>query len=96
MISIRDAYKKRAEPELELVQARSAELNAKEQIMEDVVHVRYADQIDTFERGIDSVILNLKKVFDAGEGAWGYLKDVLQRALGSLGPGIHDKAGKNK
>ncbi|TLU83160.1 MAG: hypothetical protein FDX30_08865 [Chlorobium sp.] len=85
MISIMDAYKNRTEPELELVQASLAELIAKEQKMEDEVHVRYADQIDTFERVIDSAILKLKKVFDAVEGAWVHLKDGLQRTLSSLG-----------
>ncbi|NTW82730.1 MAG: hypothetical protein HGB36_05105 [Chlorobiaceae bacterium] len=92
MISIKDDYKKQAEHELEFVHARSAEFKGKEKIMDEEVLVRYGAQIDTFERGIDSLMLKMKKVYDAGGGAWKHLRDGVQSALHSSGSML----GKNK
>lgn len=75
MMSIRDAYKKKAEAELDLAQARLAEFKAKGKTMAEEVHVRYVDQIGNLERGIDSAKVKLKEVGEAGEDTWDHLKE---------------------
>jgi hypothetical protein len=96
MMSIKDAYKKKAEAELELAQARLAEFRAKGKTMAEELHVRYTEQIGTLEAGIDSARVKLKEVGEAGEGAWEHLKDGVENGLRSLSSGIHDLADKMK
>ncbi|NTU96534.1 MAG: hypothetical protein HGA62_01820 [Chlorobiaceae bacterium] len=95
-MSIRDAYKKKAEAELELAQARLAEFKAKGKTMAEELHVKYTEQIHTLERGIESARVNLKEIGEAGEDAWEHLKDGIENALRSLSSGIHDLADRMK
>ncbi|NTU97205.1 MAG: hypothetical protein HGA62_05230 [Chlorobiaceae bacterium] len=95
-MGIKEAYKKKAEAEVELAQARLAEFKAKGKTMAEEMHVRYAEQIVTLEHGIDSARLKLKEVGEAGEDRWEHLKDGVENALRSLSSGIHSMADKLK
>ncbi len=95
-MSIKETYKKKAEAELDLAQARLAEFKAKGKTMAEEVHVKYAEKVGDLERGVDSVRAKLKEVGEAGEDTWEHLKDGVEKALRSLSSGIHDIADKIK
>lgn len=75
-MSIQEAYKKKAEAELEIAQARLGEFQAKAKSFTDDVRLKYAEQINNLEQGIETAKLKLKELGDAGEDAWRNLRAV--------------------
>ncbi len=64
-MSLKEAYKKKAEAELELAQARLAEFRAKAKNFTAEAHLKYAKQLDDFEHGIDTTKVKAER---AGRG----------------------------
>ncbi len=95
-MSLKEAYKKRAEAELELAQARLVEFRAKAKSVTADAHVKYAKQVDDFEHGVDGAKAKLKELSEAGEDAWEHLKEGVEGALRSLSSSIRDLADKIK
>jgi hypothetical protein len=95
-MNLQEAYKKKAEAELELVQARLVEFRAKAKDYTAEAHLSYARQLDEFEHGIGTAKAKLKELGDAGEEAWEKLKDGVESALRSSSAALKDIADKVK
>ena len=74
-MSLKDAYKKKAEAELELAQARLAEFKAKVKGIKADTSVTYAKQVDHLEKAVDDAKKLLKELGEASEEVWEKLKD---------------------
>ena len=95
-MSLKEAYKQKAETELDLAQAKLAEFQAKTKDATAEVRLSYAKQMDNLEHGVNAVQAKLKELGAAGEDAWEHLKDGLESALRSLSTAIQDLANKFK
>jgi hypothetical protein len=95
-MSLRDAYKNKAEAEVELAQARLAEFKAKAKNFSAETRLKYAEQVDNLEHGVETAKAKLKELGEAGEDAWEHLKDGMEHALRSLSTAIRDIADKFK
>ena len=88
-MSLKDAYKKKAEAELELAQARVAEFKAKIKSFTAGTQVTYAEQVDHLEKAVDDTRHKLKELGEAGEEVGEKLKDGVESALRSLSASLH-------
>ncbi|NTW69523.1 MAG: hypothetical protein HGB23_06680 [Chlorobiaceae bacterium] len=95
-MSMKEAYQKKAEAELELTQARLAEFKAKAKSASADLQVNYAKQIEELDHGVGTAKGKLKELGDAGEEAWEKLKDGVESVLRSLSSSIRDLADKVK
>jgi prophage DNA circulation protein len=95
-MNLKEAYKKKAVAELELAQAKLAELRAKAKNINAEAHLNYAKQLDDFEHGIETAKGKLKELGEAGEDAWEKLKDGVESALRSSSAALRDLADKIK
>jgi hypothetical protein len=95
-MSVRDAYKKKAEAEVDLAQAKLAEFKAKVKVSKAETHVTYAEQVDHLEKAVEDATKMLKELGEAGEDVWEKLKDGVESALRSLSATINDIADKIK
>ncbi|HWR02189.1 MAG TPA: hypothetical protein VN371_10035 [Chlorobaculum sp.] len=95
-MSLKEAYKKKAEAELELAQARLVEFQAKTKSFKAETRLKYAEQVEHLEHGVSAAQVKLKELGAAGEDAWEHLKDGVEGALRSLSTGIKDIADKFK
>jgi len=96
IMSLRDAYKKKAEAELELAQAQLAEFKAKVKGFAADTRVKYAEQVDHLEKAVDDAKHKLKELGEASEDVWEKLKDGVESALRSLSATLKDIADKFK
>ena len=96
IMSVRDAYKKKAEAELEMAQARVAEFKAKVKSFTADTHLTYIEQVDHLEKAVADARQKLKELGEAGEEVWEKLKDGVENALRSLSTSIRDIADKLK
>ncbi len=94
-MSTKEAYKQKIEAELELAQAKLAELKAQAKISTADVRIAYAKQIDALEQGIDTTKARLKELGEAGEEAWQQLKEGVESAWGTTAA-VQDAAAKFK
>jgi len=95
-MNLQEAYKKKAETELELAQARVVEFRAKAKNLNAEMHLNYAKQLDDFEDRIGIAKSKLKELGEAGEDAWEKLKDGVESALRSSSASLRDIADKFK
>jgi hypothetical protein len=95
-MSLKVAYKKKAEAELELAQARLAEFRAKAKNFTAEANLNYAKQLDDFEHAIDTTKAKLKELGEAGEDAWEKLKEGVESALRSSSSALRNIADKIK
>jgi hypothetical protein len=95
-MNLQEAYKKKAETELELAQARLVEFRAKAKNLNAEMHLNYAKQLDDFEHGIGTAKAKLKELGEAGEDAWEKLKDGVESALRSSSKTLKEIADKFK
>ena len=63
---LKDAYKKKAEAELELAQAKLVELRAKSKNFGAEAHLNYAKHLDDFEHAITNAKHKLHELGEAG------------------------------
>jgi hypothetical protein len=95
-MSLQEAYKKKAEAEVELAQARLEEFKARTKNFTAETRLKYAEQVDNLEHGVNTAKAKLKELGEAGENAWEHLKDGVEKALRSLSDTIRDIADKFK
>lgn len=95
-MSTKEAYKQKIEAELELAQAKLAELTAQAKISTADVRIAYAKQIDELEQGIDTTKAKLKELGEAGDEAWEQLKEGVESGWSTIRAAVHGAAAKLK
>lgn len=95
-MSMKAAYKQKIEAELELAQAKLAELKARAKSSTADVRIKYAKQADEFEKKFDVAKVKLKELGEAGEDAWDHLKDGVENAWGALREAVQNTDPKSK
>jgi hypothetical protein len=95
-MNMKEAYKQKAEAELELAHARVVEFNAKAKNFTADTRIKYAKHLEELEHSVDSAKARLKELGEAGEDGWEKMKDGVERAMNGLRKAIHDVAEKFK
>jgi chromosome segregation ATPase len=95
-MSSKEAYKQKIEAEVELAQARLAELKGKVKNSAADARIEYEDQIEDLEQKIDATNAKLKELGEASEHAWENLKDGVESAWSTLSRAVKDTAAKFK
>ncbi|ACF46444.1 conserved hypothetical protein [Prosthecochloris aestuarii DSM 271] len=95
-MSLKEAYKQKAEAELELAHARLVEFKAKAKSFTADTRLKYVKHVDELEHGIKAAKVKLKDLGDAGEDTWEKVKDGMDNALGSLRQAVRNTADKFK
>jgi hypothetical protein len=79
-MSSRDAYKQKLEAEIELAQAKLAELKAHAKNLAADARIKYEGMIDDLEKLLDSTKTKLRELGSSTEGAWEQLKGGVESA----------------
>ena len=95
-MSTKEAYKQKIDAEVELAQAKLSELRAKAKISAADTRIKYAQQIDDLEQGVEATKAKLKELGEASGDAWEHLKEEVERAWGALRDGVRDVGAKLK
>jgi hypothetical protein len=95
-MSMKEAYKQKAEAELDLAHARLTEFKAKAKKFTADTHIKYAKHIEELEHGVETSKARLKELSEAGEDNWDKFKDAFERTLSALRKTMHDTAEKFK
>ena len=91
-MSTKKAYKQKIEAEVELAQAKLAELKAKAKISTADARIKYTKQVDELEQKVDATKAKLKELGEASEDAWEHLKDGVESSWGVLSAAVRDTA----
>lgn len=95
-MSTKKAYKEKVEAELDLVEAKLAELKAEAKNSAADVHIKYAEHTDKLEQMIITTKAKLKELDDAREDAWEHLKEGVESAWDTLSAAVQEAAAKFK
>jgi hypothetical protein len=95
-MSTKEAYKQKIEAELELAQAKFAEIKAKAKLSTADARIKHANQVSEIEQKVDATKAKLKELGQASEDAWEQLKDGVESAWGALSAAIRNAAAKFK
>ena len=95
-MSTKEAYKQKVEAEVELAQAKLAELRAVAKGCAADARIKYDQQIEELEQKVDTTKTKRKALADAGEDAWEHLKDGVDNAWSTLSKAVKDSAAKLK
>ena len=87
-MSTRDAYKQKVQAEIELAQAKLAELKAQSKSAAADARIKLEGMIDDLERMLDTTKTKLRELGSSGEGAWEHLKDGVDSAWGDFKTGL--------
>lgn len=90
----KEAYKQKIEAEVELAQAKLAELRAKAKSSVADARIKYAKQIDDLELDVGTTKAKLKELGEANDDAWENLKAEVESAWGALRDGVRDVASR--
>jgi hypothetical protein len=92
----KDAYKQKAEAELEIAHAKVAEFRARAKNFTADTRIKYAKHLEDFEHSVNTAKVRLKELGEAGEDGWEKLKDGVEKALHGLRKTMHEVADKFK
>ena len=92
----KQAYRKMAQAELDLLQARLEELKAKARLAEAGAEVNLQRQIGELKAKREAAWDKLVQIDQAGHDAWRELKEGLNRALGELKAALDQAAARFK
>jgi ElaB/YqjD/DUF883 family membrane-anchored ribosome-binding protein len=93
---MKEAYKKKAEAELELGQAKLAEYKARAKNLGADTQIKYEKQVDNLEHGVEAAKRKLTELGEAGEDAWEHLKENIEKSLRAVKDALGDIAAKFK
>lgn len=95
-MSTLDEYKQKIEAELEVAQAKIAELTAKAKDSTADAKIEFSKQIEQLEQGVESAKAKLGELGEAGEEAWEQLKEGAESAWDKLTAAVKETAAKFK
>lgn len=96
MMSTKDAYKQKAEAELEIAHAKVDEFKARAKNFTADTRIKYAEHLHELEHGVDNAKAKLKELGEAGEDGWEKFKESVESALHKVRKAMHDVAEKFK
>ena len=91
-----EAYREKVEAELEVAQAKLAELKARAKSATADLQIGLSKEEDQLERGVEAAKAKLHELGEAGEDAWEQLKDDAQSTWEKLSAAIGDAVAKLK
>ena len=92
----KEAYKQKIEAEIELAQAKLAELKAEAKSATADTRIQYDKQIGELEQKVDAAKAKLEELAEAGEDVWEDLKDSVEDAWDSLSSTVREATEKLK
>jgi len=92
---MKEAYKQKIEAELDLAQAKLAELKAQAKNSAADANIKYAEQVEEFERGVDATKAKLNEI-GVGDDKWDRFKEGMGSAWGTVSDAFRDTAAKFK
>ncbi len=95
-MSTKDAYKQKIEAEVELAQAKLAELKAGAKNASADARIGYDKQIGELEQKLDATKEKLKELGEASEDAWEHLKEGAEHAWDKLSSAVRETSEKLK
>jgi ElaB/YqjD/DUF883 family membrane-anchored ribosome-binding protein len=95
-MSTKEAYKQKLEAEVELAQAKLAELKAEAKISAADTRIKYDEQIEDLGRKVDTAKAKMNELGEASDDAWEHLKDGAENAWDKLRESVRDTAAKLK
>ncbi len=95
-MSTKEAYNQKIEAEVELAQAKLAELRAKVKSSAADTRIKYNEHIGKLEQKVDAAKAMLKEVSEASEDKREYLKDGAENAWDKLSSAVRETAIKLK
>jgi len=93
-MSMKDAYKQKAEAELEIAHSKVAEFKARAKNFTADTRISYAKHLDELEHSVATAKARLTELGEAGEDGWEKLKEGVERALTGLRKAMHEVAEK--
>lgn len=95
-MTTKESYKQKIEAEIEVAQAKLAELKAEAKSAAADTRIHYDQKIEELEHKIDTAKDRLKELGEASEEAWEHLKDKVEHAWDTLSHSVQDAAAKLK
>lgn len=95
-MSAKDAYQQKVEAEVELAQAKLAEIKAKTKGYAADARIKYAKQVAELEENVDLMRAKLQKLGEANDDAWEHLKGEIEGVWDTLRIGLRDISAKLK
>ena len=95
-MNTKDAYRQKFEAEVELAQAKLAELKAQAKISKAEARIKYAKHIDELELKVVAMKAKLKELGESGEDAWEHLRDGVESAWSALSAAVRNTTRKFK
>lgn len=92
----KEAYKEKIEAEVDLAQAKLAELKAQAKSSAADAHMKYDDQIDKLQQKVDDTRGKLKELGEAGEDSWEQLKDGIEHTWNDLNSAVRNAVARFK
>ncbi len=95
-MSTKEAYKEKIEAEVDLAQAKLAELKAQARSSTADARIKYDDQIDKLQQRVDATRDKLKELGESGEDSWEQLKDSIEHTWKTLNSAVRDAVARIK
>ena len=95
-MSTKEAYKEKIAAEIDLAQAKLAELKAQARNSAADARIKYDDQIDKLQQKVDATRGKLKELGEAGEDSWEQLKAGVEQSWDGLSSAVRDAAARFK
>jgi mevalonate kinase len=92
----KEAFKQKIEAEVELAQAKLAELKAQAKSSAADARIKYAEHADELEKNVEAMKIKLKELSEASDDRWERLKAGVEGAWSSLSSSVRDTVGKFK
>jgi hypothetical protein len=92
----KEAFKQKIEAEVELAQAKLAELKAQAKSSAADARIKYAEHVEELEMKLEATKAKLKELGEASEDGWERLKGGVENAWGAMSATIRDTVAKFK
>jgi hypothetical protein len=92
----KEAFKQKIEADIELAQAKLAELKAQAKSSAADARIKYAMHVEELEHKLEATKAKLKELGEASEDGWERLKDGVESAWSAMSTAVRDTVAKFK
>jgi hypothetical protein len=92
----KEAFKQKIEADVELAQAKLAELKAQVKSSAADAHIKYAMHVEELEQKLEATKAKLKELGEASEEGWERMKGGVESAWSTLTTAIRESVAKFK